>query len=197
MQLPELRRGSKPLTVLVILAAVIGGLSMIGYSQSGKTKTASPTTSSTTSASSSTTAASGPRLGIDVFGAIGLDVTPSGGTAKKYCALLAHSAEAQAKGMMGRTDLGGYDGMVFYFDADTNAQFYMANVTVPLSIAWVTSDGKVIKTMDMPPCTGEAKSCPRYSADGTYRYAIETLKGGLDPLGISTSSTVSATGTCA
>ena len=78
--------------------------------------------------------------------------TPTGTLA--WCMLLAETEAQHNRGLMQVTDptLGGYDGMLFRFDADTNDQFYMRNTPMPLSIAFIASNGDVVSTTDMAPC---------------------------------------------
>jgi len=84
---------------------------------------------------------------------------------------------------MGRTDLGGYDGMLFRFDDDVQSGFYMKDTLIPLSIAWFDSDGRFVSSADMPPC-GDLPECPTYAPGKPYRYALEVVQGGLPELGI-------------
>jgi uncharacterized protein len=186
---------------LVVVAVVILFLSITGaVSQSDANRSASGPASTVTSgvkASTSTTArlttstTVGARNGLDGYSAVSFTVTPAGDTGKKFCGLLAASPSQQATGLMNRSDLGGYDGMLFPFGNDTTASFYMANVPVALSVAWFDKDGKFVSSADMDPCKTTAANCPLYSASSPYRLAIETLKGGLGSLGITSGSTIS------
>ncbi|MGH9282968.1 MAG: DUF192 domain-containing protein, partial [Acidimicrobiales bacterium] len=113
-----------------------------------------------------------------------------------YCALLAADDTQRAKGLMGRRDLAGFDGMLFRFDQDHNGTFFMRDVPVALSIAWFDGSGAFVSATDMEPCPDDAAECPQYSAARPYRWAIETLKGGLDPLDIGPGSTIDVGGPC-
>jgi uncharacterized membrane protein (UPF0127 family) len=108
---------------------------------------------------------------------------PGGAAAAERCALLADTPEQHQRGLMGRTDLGGKDGMLFRFDADTSTSFYMKDTLIPLSIAWFDHEGLFVSAADMEPCPDDL-GCPMYSAAAPYRYALEVPKGGLPPLGI-------------
>ena len=130
------------------------------------------------------------RLGVSGFGEISyrIDGTgmPFGGGASVSavrCALLAATAEQHSKGLMGRPDLAGFDGMLFRFDDDTQASFYMKDTLIPLSIAWFDAEGRLVSTADMAPC-GDQPVCPTYGPDGPYRYALEVAEGDLPALGI-------------
>jgi len=99
------------------------------------------------------------------------------------CAMLADNAEQRAKGLMGRTELSGYDGMVFRFADDTDGGFYMKDTLIPLSIAWFDADGRFVDTADMEPC-GDEPVCPTYGPGRPYRFALEVPQGQLPALGI-------------
>jgi uncharacterized membrane protein (UPF0127 family) len=107
----------------------------------------------------------------------------AGSVSAARCALLAATVEQQSQGLMGRTDLAGYDGMLFVFDRDTQGEFYMKDTLIPLSIAFFDADGDFISATDMPPC-GDESPCPTYGADAAYRYALEVAEGDLPSLAI-------------
>jgi uncharacterized membrane protein (UPF0127 family) len=131
--------------------------------------------------SASRSVTSSPRTPIPGFGEIGFSV--DGGRAGRLCALLAETAEQRNRGLMGVTDLAGYDGMLFRFQADTAGTFYMLNTPMPLSIAWFDAGGRFVSATDMEPCLGRT-DCPTYGSAGPYRFALEVPKGNLAKLGI-------------
>jgi uncharacterized membrane protein (UPF0127 family) len=132
----------------------------------------------------STTRAQVPEFGEVSFRIDGTDVIFGQGSLQAArCALLAETAQQQAKGLMGRTDMGGYDAMIFKFGADTTGSFYMKDTPMPLSIAFFDEAGRFVSSTDMEPCLGKP-TCPTYAAAGPYRYAIEVPKGRLGSLGI-------------
>lgn len=120
---------------------------------------------------------------------------PAARAAAVRCALLAATEQQQERGLMGRTDIGGYDGMIFQFAADTTVAFYMKDTPLPLSIAWFDRDGGFVSTTDMPPCI-DRPTCPTYSATRPYRYALEVPQGALPRLGIGPGSTLVVGGSC-
>jgi len=75
------------------------------------------------------------------------------------------------QGLMGITNLPENHGMAFRWDGPTDATFWMKDTLIPLSIAFVDQDGKVIAIREMTPCT--ADPCTTYGADTTYTMAIE------------------------
>lgn len=122
-----------------------------------------------------------------------------GGTAAQAaaarCALLAETQAQQGLGLMNRTDLGGYDGMIFKFASDTNGAFYMKDTPLPLSIAFFDATGQFVSTTDMAPCIRQA-SCPTYSAARPYRWALEVPQGALPRLAIGPGTRLVAGGAC-
>ncbi|MFP5317818.1 MAG: DUF192 domain-containing protein [Acidimicrobiia bacterium] len=124
----------------------------------------------------------GPRQPVDGFGTVAYRVSTTPAAAR--CALLADSALARARGLMNRTDLAGFDGMLFVFQSDTTGGFWMKDTPLPLSIAWFDSAGRFVSSADMEPCLNRGSDCPSYSARGPYRYALEVPQGGLGELGI-------------
>jgi uncharacterized membrane protein (UPF0127 family) len=117
---------------------------------------------------------------------------------RKFCGVHAETPQQQAKGLMGRRDLGGYDAMVFSFPADTDAKFYMKDTLIPLTVAFFDSGGRFIGAADMPPCPARIRNCPQYGppASTKYRTAIEVQQGGLSRLGAGAGSTIVAGGGC-
>ena len=69
---------------------------------------------------------------------------------------------ARARGLMGRRQVPEGTGMVFLYPADVAEAFWMKNTLVPLSIAFVAADGRVVSVAEMTPC--KADPCPSYAA---------------------------------
>ncbi|HEX5630327.1 MAG TPA: DUF192 domain-containing protein [Acidimicrobiia bacterium] len=93
---------------------------------------------------------------------------------------VADTPERRTQGLMGVTDLGDLDGMLFVFDADSTSGFWMKNTLIPLDIAFFTAEGVLVDLLRMTPC--EADPCPVYEPAGSYRYAIETEIGRWDAI---------------
>jgi uncharacterized membrane protein (UPF0127 family) len=112
-------------------------------------------------------------------------VTAASGTTFDWCALLAATEAAREQGLMDQVDLGGYDGMVFRFEAPIEGQFFMYRTPLPLSIAFFDADGAYVAERDMAPCPAEdASDCPTYAAGAPYLHALEVPRGTLGHLGI-------------
>lgn len=94
--------------------------------------------------------------------------------------------EAQREhGLMGRKDLGPRDGMIFVFDRDQRLSFWMKNTPTPLSIAFLSAEGKILQIGDMEPFS-EKVIQSRLSA----RYALEMRQGAFTVLGIAEGAVV-------
>lgn len=111
------------------------------------------------------------------------------------CALLAQTDAQQSLGLMNRTDLGGYDGMLFKFASDTDGSFWMKDTPLPLSIVFFDAAGQFVSTTDMAPCIHQA-SCPTYAPARNYRWALEVPQGALPRLAIGPGTRLVAGGAC-
>lgn len=93
---------------------------------------------------------------------------------------VADTPELRRKGLMGVTDLGVIDGMLFVFPEPTASGFWMKDTLIPLDIAFFSADGVLVDLLRMEPCA--ADPCPVYEPRGQYRYAIETALGRWDAI---------------
>lgn len=92
---------------------------------------------------------------------------------------VARTEKQRERGLMERTDLGPRDGMIFVFDRDDHLAFWMKNTPTPLSIAFISADGRILQIEDMQPFS-EAVIRSRIAA----RYALEMKQGAFAALGI-------------
>lgn len=129
------------------------------------------------------------------FKEIGFRIEGSATPTAARCALLAETATQQARGLMERTDLAGYDGMLFKFDSDNTGGFWMKDTPLPLSIAYFDAAGQLVSTADMAPCVN-MPSCPSYAAARAYRWALEVPQGALRGLGVGPGARLVAGGAC-
>ena len=93
---------------------------------------------------------------------------------------LADTPALRAQGLMGVTDLGDLDGMLFLWDEDVLSGFWMRDTLIPLDVAFFTAAGVLVDLLRMEPCT--ADPCPVYHPRGPYRYALETEVGQWDAI---------------
>ena len=71
-------------------------------------------------------------------------------------------------GLMSRTKLGANEGMVFDFGAPATVCMWMKNTLIPLSVAFIDVDGKIVNIEDMQPETLDS-----HCALKPVRYALE------------------------
>jgi uncharacterized membrane protein (UPF0127 family) len=89
---------------------------------------------------------------------------------------LADEPGLRSRGLMGVSDLGALDGMLFSWGGETvNSRFTMRNTLIPLRIVFYDTDGLFVSQADMVPC--EVENCPTYGAAGPYAFAIELPAG--------------------
>jgi uncharacterized protein len=136
------------------------------------------------------------RTGLSGAGETAASVTSATGEVAACCLLVAADPETRQRGLMEVTDLGGYQGMVFVWDADTSGGFWMRNTPTPLSIAFFAADGGFVGSDDMDPCE-DSPDCPVYPSPGTYRFALEVPQGDLEQLGVGPGSRLALGGDCA
>ena len=95
---------------------------------------------------------------------------------------IADTDALRERGLMGRTALADDAGMLFQWPEDTTSSFWMKHTLIPLSIAFVAADGRVLALLDMEPC--RADPCPVYDAHIAYRMALEAKQGAFRRWGV-------------
>ena len=85
---------------------------------------------------------------------------------------LAATQETRARGLMFREKLGQNEGMVFSFPAPRQICMWMKNTLIPLSVAFIGADGRIINIEDMRPQTTD-EHCSQQVA----LYALEMRQG--------------------
>lgn len=85
---------------------------------------------------------------------------------------IADTPAEQEYGLMGRTALAADAGMLFVFDQDQPLSFWMKDTLIPLSIAFISSEGTIVDMQDMQPLD----ETPHDSA-APAKYALEVNQG--------------------
>lgn len=88
---------------------------------------------------------------------------------------IADETGEQRRGLMGVEHLPADQGMAFVFHEAVNSTFWMKETLIPLSIAFVDENGRVIGVRDMEPC--QSDPCPSYGVAESYVLAIEANLG--------------------
>ena len=84
---------------------------------------------------------------------------------------LADTPKAREVGLMNRTSMPTNSGMLFVFEQKAGHCFWMSNTKIPLSIAFITDDGKIVNIEEMQAETTN-NHCPKVAV----RYALEMNK---------------------
>lgn len=91
-----------------------------------------------------------------------------------YTAYVADRSDTTALGLMNVTEaeLPADQGMIFVFDRDRMLNFWMRNTIIPLDIAYIRSDGTIVRTYTMEPLNEAG-----YPSIEPARFALE-VRGG-------------------
>jgi uncharacterized membrane protein (UPF0127 family) len=84
---------------------------------------------------------------------------------------LAHTPEARQTGLMHRRSMLDNRGMIFVFTQDARHCMWMRNTFIPLSVAFLDVEGRILNIEDMTPQT-EVSHCAVFPA----RFALEMNK---------------------
>ncbi|EGF32861.1 exported protein [Oxalobacteraceae bacterium IMCC9480] len=85
---------------------------------------------------------------------------------------MAATEAERAQGLMFREKMGPNEGMIFLFGAPAGVCMWMKNTLLPLSVAFIDDDGKIVNIEDMKPQTTES-----HCAVKPIRYALEMNAG--------------------
>lgn len=98
---------------------------------------------------------------------------------------LAYTEEDRTRGLMYRQNLSQDGGMLFIFPREEVRHFWMKNTTIPLSTAFITADGYIVKIVDMAPQNNVPDWQLRdYSSDIPAKYVLEMEYGWFEKHGI-------------
>jgi hypothetical protein len=92
---------------------------------------------------------------------------------------VAQTPEERSHGLMGRKHLGRDEGMLFIFETEDTHGFWMKDTLLPLSIAFIGKDGRIVWITDMKPLTSDSHVPPR-----PILYALEMNKGWFSSHGV-------------
>jgi uncharacterized membrane protein (UPF0127 family) len=92
---------------------------------------------------------------------------------------IARSDLQREQGLMFRKSLDDGKGMLFIFEQDQIMSFWMKNTLIPLSIAFIASDGRILEIHDM-----ESQNLNPVKSSRSARYALEVPRGWFGRAGI-------------
>lgn len=85
---------------------------------------------------------------------------------------IADDEAKRLKGLMGRTELAENAGMLFVFEEEQPRSFWMKNTLIPLSIAYIDAEERIIDTQEMQPLDETV-----HPSAGPAMYALEVNQG--------------------
>ncbi len=94
---------------------------------------------------------------------------------------IADDTPEQMRGLMYRTALAEDRGMLFAYPDEEHRSFWMKNTLIPLSIAFMDSEGRIVDIQDMKPLDDKP---PHYVSTEPARYALEVNKGFFEERGV-------------
>jgi uncharacterized membrane protein (UPF0127 family) len=150
-----------------IIAFFLLALLLAGCGSSDTGATASPR-------AESTGAAPGPELRT-------VTIDASGGGEVEVRVEIADDLPEQTRGLMERTALAEDRGMLFVYPDEEVRSFWMKNTLIPLSIAYIDSDGRIVDLQDMKPLDDDP---PHYVSAEPARYALEVNRGFFEEHGV-------------
>ncbi|MBX9578366.1 MAG: DUF192 domain-containing protein [Chthoniobacterales bacterium] len=86
---------------------------------------------------------------------------------------LASDEAAREEGLMKRKTLGANEGMLFIFPFPQRVAFWMKDTSLPLSIAYLNSSGRIVEMHDLEPFNEHSV----LSSSPSIVYALETPRG--------------------
>jgi uncharacterized protein len=108
-----------------------------------------------------------------------LTINASSGEEVELEVEIAENDSDRSQGLMYRESLGEECGMLFVFEEEQQLSFWMRNTLVPLSIAYIDSEGEIVSIHDMEPL--DETSVP---SEGPAMYALEVNQGFFEEEGV-------------
>jgi len=108
-----------------------------------------------------------------------LSITRADSSQVEISVEIARTDDEKSLGLMHRKELPDGKGMIFVYDRDQQMSFWMKNTLIPLSIAFIAADGRIVEIRDMQPHDLNAVRSSR-----SVRYALETPQGWFDRVGV-------------
>lgn len=168
-------------TVIALASLVLAGCGADGERSSATGPAVAP-------AARASGAADGPPLpalhpAVDAMAAGSVTITTARGERVDLAVRVARTAEERQQGLQRVAELPAGVGMLFDFGGEDRwGGFWMKDTLVPLDIAFVGADGRIVAVAGMVPCT--ADPCPVTDPGVPYRVALEVGAGALAASGV-------------
>lgn len=86
--------------------------------------------------------------------------------------------EQRSRGLMHREHLAEDEGMLFYYPDSEYRGFWMFQTLIPLDIAFLDDEGRILQIQTMEPCmSSNPRDCPGYQSSDAARAALELNAG--------------------
>jgi uncharacterized protein len=108
-------------------------------------------------------------------------IDASGGKKVNVRVEIADGLFEKQKGLMYRNSLGEDRGMLFVYRREQPLSYWMKNTRIPLSIAYIDSNGRITDILDMKPLDDKP---PHYVSSEPVQYALEVNQGFFDERGV-------------
>ncbi|OGD25559.1 hypothetical protein A2819_01350 [Candidatus Azambacteria bacterium RIFCSPHIGHO2_01_FULL_40_24] len=89
----------------------------------------------------------------------------------------AETPEKRISGLMNRSALSKFSGMLFIFPDEKMREFWMKDTLIPLEIIFIGTKGNINEITSVKPCTPDVLNCPIYTSKELARFAIEVNVG--------------------
>jgi len=114
------------------------------------------------------------------FRTLTLSIERAGAEPVEIAAEVAITDAERSQGLMNRKKLPDGEGMLFVFEHDQQVSFWMKDTLIPLSIAFIASDGRITEIRDLQP-----KDLSSVNSNSTaIRYALEVAQGWFGRVGV-------------
>jgi uncharacterized membrane protein (UPF0127 family) len=117
--------------------------------------------------------------------ALPLTIERAGGGAAVVVAEIARGGAERETGLMFRESLADGEGMLFVFERDQMLSFWMKDTFIPLSIAYIAYNGRLLEIHDMKP-----RDTTPVRSGRSARYALEVPQGWFERAGIKAGDTL-------
>lgn len=114
-------------------------------------------------------------------------VTTSAGERVPVEVEIADTDAERQTGLMGQNVLPENAGMLFVFEGEQTLSFWMRDTLIPLSIAYIDAEGRIVDIQDMQPLDDVP---PHYVSAEPAQYALEVNQGFLEEQGVVVGDTV-------
>jgi uncharacterized membrane protein (UPF0127 family) len=108
-----------------------------------------------------------------------LSIQRADGSVLAVEAEIAADDEDRRRGLMNRKKLDEGKGMLFVFDRDQRLAFWMKDTLIPLSIAFIATDGRILEIRSMEPL-----DLSPVESERSARYALEVPQGWFGRAGV-------------